>query len=61
MSVMDHPSRPFKMSGWPVRVDGRTLRITPSPLLGQHGADVLKEWLGIGADQVATLKSEGVL
>jgi crotonobetainyl-CoA:carnitine CoA-transferase CaiB-like acyl-CoA transferase len=24
-----------------------------SPLLGQHGAEVLKEWLGMGEEQVA--------
>jgi hypothetical protein len=29
--------------------------------LGQHSAEVLNDWLGIGADEVATLKSEGVL
>jgi crotonobetainyl-CoA:carnitine CoA-transferase CaiB-like acyl-CoA transferase len=44
-----------------VRVDGQTVRIKPSPLLGQHGAEVLSTWLGIGADEVATLKSDGVL
>jgi formyl-CoA transferase len=61
MQVMDHPNGPFKMPTWPVRVDGQTVRIKPSPLLGQHGAEVLNSWLGIGADEVATLKSEGVL
>ena len=61
MQVMEHPNGPFKMPAWPVRVDGKPPRIKPSPLLGQHSADVLKEWLGIGGDQIATLKSEGVL
>jgi crotonobetainyl-CoA:carnitine CoA-transferase CaiB-like acyl-CoA transferase len=49
------------MPTWPVRVDGKPPRLKPSPLLGQHGAEVLNEWLGIGADEVATLKREGVL
>jgi formyl-CoA transferase len=60
MQVMDHPNGPFKMPTWPVRVDGATAQLKPSPLLGQHTADVLKDWLGIGADEVAALKSEGV-
>jgi crotonobetainyl-CoA:carnitine CoA-transferase CaiB-like acyl-CoA transferase len=48
------------MPTWPVRVDGTTARIKPSPGLGQHNAEVLSAWLGIGAADVATLKSEGV-
>jgi crotonobetainyl-CoA:carnitine CoA-transferase CaiB-like acyl-CoA transferase len=61
MQVMQHPNGPFKMPAWPVRVDGKPARITPSPKLGQHSADVLNEWLGIGAAEVATLKDEKVL
>jgi formyl-CoA transferase len=61
MQVMQHPNGPFKMPAWPVRVDGKPARITPSPKLGQHTADVLNEWLGIGAAEVATLRDEKVL
>jgi formyl-CoA transferase len=61
MQVMEHARGPFKMPGWPVRVDGKTPRVKPSPLLGEHGAQVLKDWLGIGAEQVTALKNEGVL
>jgi len=61
MQVMEHPSGPFKMPTWPVRVDGRPPRVKPSPLLGQHGAEVLTGWLGLGADDIAALKSDGVL
>ena len=60
LQVLEHPSGPFKMPAWPVRVDGRPPRITASPLLGQHSGDVLQEWLGMGRDQVAVLKSEGM-
>jgi crotonobetainyl-CoA:carnitine CoA-transferase CaiB-like acyl-CoA transferase len=32
MQTMVHPvHRPFKMPGWPVRVDGKATRITSSP------------------------------
>ncbi|PYN26450.1 MAG: formyl-CoA transferase [Candidatus Rokuibacteriota bacterium] len=61
MQVMEHPNGPFKMPTWPVRVDGKPPRLTPSPLLGQHNAEVLNAWLGMGADDVAALKSDGVL
>ena len=49
------------MPAWPVRFDGKPPRILPSPLLGQHSAEVLSGWLGIGAEEVAKLKTEGVL
>src|SRR5262245_50656519 len=61
MQVMEHPRGPFKMPAWPVRVDGKPPRISASPLLGQHTAEVLNTWLGIEAAEVATLKTEGVL
>jgi len=61
MQVMEHARGPFKMPAWPVRVDGKPPRVTASPLLGEHTADVLHAWLGIGADEVAALKKEGVL
>src|SRR5437899_2288141 len=47
MQVMEHPNGPFKMPTWPVRVDGKPPRLTPSPLLGQHNAEVLNAWLGM--------------
>jgi formyl-CoA transferase len=61
LQVMDHPNGPFKMPAWPVRVDGSPPRVTASPLLGEHNADVLNAWLGLGAADVAALKKEGVL
>ena len=61
MQVMEHPNGPFKMPAWPVRVDGKTARVKPSPGLGQHGAEVLNTWLGVGADELDALKNEGVL
>jgi crotonobetainyl-CoA:carnitine CoA-transferase CaiB-like acyl-CoA transferase len=51
----------YKMASWPVRVDGKTVRLKPSPALGGDTAEVLQNWLGIGAGEVAALKAEGVL
>jgi crotonobetainyl-CoA:carnitine CoA-transferase CaiB-like acyl-CoA transferase len=61
MQVMEHPNGAFKMPTWPVRVDGKPPRLKPSPLLGQHSAEVLHDWLGIDADELTALKNEGVL
>src|SRR5262249_21228654 len=61
MQVMPHANGPFKMPTWPVRVDGETARIKPSPRLGEHGAEVLGSWLGVGAEEIAALKKDGVL
>jgi len=62
MQTMVHPvHRPFKMPGWPVRVDGKPSRIAPSPVLGEHTDTVLSDWLGLTADAVAVLKAEGAV
>jgi formyl-CoA transferase len=61
MQVMDHPMGKFKMPGWPVRVDGKPARLKPSPLLGEHGAQVLGDWLGLDSGDLDQLKRDGVL
>src|SRR5262249_47486624 len=45
MQTMQHPNGPFKMPAWPGRGDGKPPRINPSPILGQHRAEALSEWL----------------
>ena len=48
MQTMEHPvHEPFKMPGWPVRVDGKAVRIKSSPMLGEHTEQVIGEWLGL--------------
>ena len=62
MQVMQHPvHRPFKMPGWPVRVDGHTARLKPSPVLGEHTAPVLVHWLGLSEQDVADLRAAGAV
>jgi formyl-CoA transferase len=62
MQTMVHPvHRPFKMPGWPVRVDGKPTRVTASPVLGEHTDQVLSDWLGLNTQAVAALKSEGAV
>jgi formyl-CoA transferase len=62
MQVMDHPvHRAFKMPGWPVRVDGQTARVQPSPVLGEHTGSVLVQWLGLSDADVHALREIGAV
>jgi len=61
IQTMRHPSGPMKMPTFPVRFDGAPPRVTPAPLLGEHTATVLGDWLGMSAGDVETLKREQVL
>jgi len=62
MQTIEHPTTgKVKMPAWPVRFDGTPPRVKPSPLLGQHNADVLGSWLGIGAAEIDGLKADGIL
>ena len=62
MQTIEHPTTgEVKMPAWPVRFDGAPARVKPSPLLGQHNAEVLGSWLGLGAAAVDALKQEGII
>ena len=62
MQVMRHPvHRDFKMPGWPVRIDGKPPALKASPVLGADTDTVLSEWLGLNAQAVAALKTEGAV
>jgi formyl-CoA transferase len=62
MQVMQHPKHgPFKMPAWPVRVDGKPPAVKPSPILGEHTADVLTHWLGLSEAEVARLRADAVV
>jgi formyl-CoA transferase len=62
MQIMHHPQHvDFKMPAWPVRIDGAPPRLLPAPMPGQHNAEVLGQWLGVGSGEVEALRQEGVL
>jgi formyl-CoA transferase len=62
MQTVQHPvNGPFKMTGWPVRKDGEVRKLVPAPLLGQHSAEALKDWLGMNDAQVAALRADKVI
>lgn len=49
------PTSPLRFHG-----AGR-IETTPSPRLGQHNDEVYGGWLGLGAEEIARLKREGVI
>ncbi len=62
MQVMRHPEcGDFKMPAWPVRFSGSPLPVATAPLLGQNNDEILGDWLGLGAGDVAKLRSDGAI
>jgi crotonobetainyl-CoA:carnitine CoA-transferase CaiB-like acyl-CoA transferase len=61
MQTVHHHNGDYKMATWPVRVDGKTVRLKGSPALGGDSAEVLHNWLGIGAAEIETLRREGII
>jgi len=62
IQTIQHPTNgPFKMAGWPVRFNGKPPVVKPAPLLGQHSAEVLRDWLGMSEAQVAALRTDKII
>jgi formyl-CoA transferase len=60
--TMHHPTvGDYVMSGWPVRFGGKTPAVAPAPLLGQHGEEVLADWLKFDKDQIGALRNDSVV
>jgi crotonobetainyl-CoA:carnitine CoA-transferase CaiB-like acyl-CoA transferase len=59
----EHPAAgTIKMVGRPIKFPGmKQPPLRPSPLLGQHTAEVLREELGLGDDVLTQLRNDGVI
>ena len=61
LQTMTHGERKMTMPTWPVRFDGVPTAVKPAPLLGEHTAEVLADWLGLDAAAVAELRRDGIV
>ena len=61
MQTMQHPNGTMRRPTFPVRFDGKPPQIQPSPLLGQHNAEVLGNWLGMSAGDIEGLKADDIV
>jgi formyl-CoA transferase len=61
LQTMTHGERKMVMPTWPVRFDGVPTAVKPAPLLGEHTAEVLADWLGLDEAAVASLRQDGIV
>src|SRR5882757_8203427 len=61
LQTMTHGERKMAMPTWPVRFNGVPTEVKSAPLLGEHTAEVLSDWLGLDADAVAGLRQDGIV
>ena len=61
LQTMTHGERKMTMPTWPVRFDGVPTEVKSAPLLGEHTAEVLADWLGLDAAAVAGLRRDGIV
>jgi len=61
LQQMTHGERKMVMPTWPVRFDGVPTKVESAPLLGEHTAEVLSDWLGLDAAAVAQLRQDCIV
>ncbi len=59
---VDHPTRgKYLTVGNPIKLSASPSDIGPSPLLGEHTEEILKDVVGLGDDEIAAARAEGAI
>lgn len=60
---LDHPrAGPIRVTGVPIRLSDTPGEVrSPPPVLGEHTAQVLSDWLGMSDEEISALRLDGVL
>jgi crotonobetainyl-CoA:carnitine CoA-transferase CaiB-like acyl-CoA transferase len=62
VTVRDPAGKPVELVGTPFHIGGATLpAMSHPPALGQHTEEVLQELLGLDADQLKSLRAQGII
>ena len=51
----------WRPRGSPIRLSAWSTEVTRAPLLGEHNAEILGKVCGLGAEELAKLKADGVI